>query len=154
MWSEGVAIITVFVTRWSYSTKPACGGRGLPTPKLPTPPTSRRVLAPVPANTNFKTRSVARRPHVRGAWLFFPREDFCKLLFVRILLSLFYWKWNSALHLLFLYSMQQHVTRAWAPKHVLRVENKFREKWEVLVVVWKEIWEKIKNVMIISSYCI
>ena len=32
----------------------------------------------------------------------------------------------------------------------MRVENKFREKWEVLVVVWKEIWEKIKNVMNIN----
>ena len=84
----------------------------------------------MPANTNFKTRSVARRPHVRGAcpalvigegqvsteeekisawrglrtveerdsWRgsrvapeginFFPREDLCKLLFVRIFLFL------------------------------------------------------------------
>ena len=41
----------------------------MPTPKLPTPPTSRRVLAPVPAITTFKARSAARRPHVRGACL-------------------------------------------------------------------------------------
>ena len=36
-------------------------------PSVPTPPTSRRVLVPLPANTTFKTRSAARRPHVRGA---------------------------------------------------------------------------------------
>ena len=34
---------------------------------LPTPPTSRRVLVPLPADTTFKTRSAARRPYVRGA---------------------------------------------------------------------------------------
>ena len=128
-------------------------------PSVPTPPTSRRVLVPLPANTTFKTRSAARRPHVRGA---------CSALAVgeglvsaeRRKISawrghednggegqlrretghcggdqFFQRKWNSVLHLLFLYSMQQHVTRAWAPKHVMRAENKFREKWVVLVVV-------------------
>ena len=150
-------------------------------PSVPTPPTSRRVLVPLPANTTFKTRSAARRPHVRSAcpaliiggvkclqrrrnisaWRghednggegqlgrepgysgggqFFPKENLCKLLFVWILLSLslvkVIVKVKFGLAPLVLYSMQQHVTRAWAPKHVMRVKNKFREKRGVLVVV-------------------
>ena len=96
---------------------------------------------------------LGREPGYSGGGQFFPKENLCKLLFVWILLSLslvkVIVKVKFGLAPLVLYSMQQHVTRAWAPKHVMRVENKFREKWEVLVVVWKEIWEKIKNVMII-----
>ena len=118
---------------------------------LPTPPTSRRVLVPLPADTTFKTRSAARRPHVRGAcpaliiggvkclqrrrnisaWRghednggegqlgrepgysgggqFFLKENLCKLLFVRILLSLSQVKVNFG-HAPFVFV--QHVTRA------------------------------------------
>ena len=82
---------------------------------------------------------LGREPGRPGGDQFFPWEDLCKLLFVWILLSLslvkVIVKVKFGLAPLVLYSMQQHVTRAWVPKHVMRVENKFREKRGVLVVV-------------------
>ena len=55
--------------------------------------------------------------------------------------------------------MQQHVTRAWAPKHVMRVGNIFWGKNEgCLFVVYQEIWGKVRNVTKINialhSFCI
>ena len=75
---------------------------------------------------------LGREPGYSGGGQFFPKENLCKLLFVWILLSLslvkVIVKVKFGLAPLVLYSMQQHVTRAWAPKHVMRVENISREK--------------------------
>ena len=59
---------------------------------------------------------LGREPGYSGGGQFFPKENLCKLLFVRILLSLslvkVIVKVKFGLAPLVLYSMQQHVTRA------------------------------------------
>ena len=57
------------------------------------------------------------------------------------------WKWNLVLHYFVLYSKQQHVTRARALKHVMRVEIYWEKKHRKGILSITRSGRKIKNIM-------
>ena len=60
------------------------------------------------------------------------------------------WQWNLVLHHFVLISMQQHVNRARAPKHVMRVEIYWEKKYRKGFLSIKRSARKIKNIMIVK----
>ena len=58
------------------------------------------------------------------------------------------WQWNLVLHHFVLISMQQHVNRARAPKHVMRVEIYWEKNYRKGLLSIKRSGGKLKNIMI------
>ena len=83
-----------------------------------------------------------------GSVIFFslqgsPRVSFCP----KFHFHFREWKWNLVLHYFVLYSKQQHVTRARAPKHVMRVEIYWEKKHRKGLLSITRSGRKIKNIM-------
>ena len=62
------------------------------------------------------------------------------------------WQWNLVLHHFVLISMQQHVNRARAPKHVMRVEIYWEKNYRKGLLSIKRSGGKLKNIMIIMVF--
>ena len=78
----------------------------------------------------------------------FAHVSFCPEFHFHFHFHFWEWKWNSVLHHFLLFSMQQHVTRARAPKHVMRVEIYWEKKYRKGLLSITRSGKKIKNIMI------
>ena len=105
------------------------------------------------------TRTMEERDVLGGIWVapegvkFFslqgsPCVSFCP----RFHFHFREWKWNLVLHYFVLYSKQQHVNRAWAPKHVMRVAIHWEKKYRKGLLSTKRSERKVKNIMIVFIF--
>ena len=152
----GVGIFTVLFTRWATTTMASLmrGGVGIFTVLF-----TREEASSILAATTRPRRSFysARRGHEddggegfesprRGSIFSLRRSShvsFCPKFH-------FYfceWQWNLVLHHFVLISMQQHVNRARAPKHVMRVEIYWEKKYRKGLLSITRSGRKIKNIM-------